>query len=139
MSGMQKLPRSQARAYTVGALAQQGGRCPLCLEYITGPGNAVLDHDHSTGEVRGVLHRSCNAAEGKVAHAAGRWGSKSAAYKDVVPWLKRLVQYLETSGHGVIHPAHKTDEEKRAQRNLKARQARAAQKAKAAMKQPRSK
>lgn len=127
-----RIPRTGLSAYTTRALAQQGGVCPLCARSIP-RADAVLDHDHATGEVRGVLHRSCNAAEGKVARAAGRWGAKSSAYSEILPWLKRLVVYLERQGHGVLHPAHKTEAERRAQRLLKARRARALQRAKAEM------
>lgn len=138
MSEMRKIARTQLRPYTAEALAKQGGRCPLCGKRIIAASDAVLDHDHATGEVRGVLHRSCNAAEGKVAHAAGRWGAKSAAYSDILPWLRRLVAYLEQPGHGVLYPSYRTEEEKRMARNLKARKRRAEQKAKAALRPPRN-
>jgi len=71
----------------------QGGLCPLCNKTIdiTIKGEGVTDHDHDTGRIRGVLHRSCNAAEGKIANAAARWGAKSAKYSDIIPYLKSIV------------------------------------------------
>jgi len=80
----------------------QGGLCPLCGKEIdlTIPREGVIDHDHDTGEIRGVLHRSCNAAEGKIANAAARWGAKSSSYSDIIAYLKSVVQYLEASGTG---------------------------------------
>jgi hypothetical protein len=39
-----------------------------------------VDHDHSTGEVRGVLCRSCNVALGQM--------------EDNVAWLARAIEYL---------------------------------------------
>lgn len=124
---MRKLTRTQLRAWTVQQLAKQGGKCILCGEKIDAsiPKEAVCDHDHNTGEIRGVLHRSCNAAEGKVANAAGRWGAKSMSYGAIIPWLRNLLAYLEQPGLGVMYPTHKTPEEQRLARNAKARKTRA--------------
>lgn len=123
---MRKLARTQLRAYTISQLHAQGGLCPLCGERIdySLPREAVCDHDHNTGEVRGILHRSCNAALGKVDNAAGRWGAKSMQYSAIIPWLKAMVAYYERPGLGVIYPEHKTPEQKaeatRVKRNTRA-------------------
>jgi len=90
----------------------------------------VVDHCHETGEIRGVLHRSCNAAEGKVANAAGRWGAKSMSYSELIPWLERMLEYLKQPGCGVLYPDHKTVEEKAAVTKQKADRAAAVRKAK---------
>ncbi len=37
----------------------QNGICPVC-EQILDTSSAVVDHDHITDKVRGILHRSCN-------------------------------------------------------------------------------
>lgn len=116
-------------------LKEQGGLCPLCHKPIdiTIKGEGVTDHDHDTGQIRGILHRSCNAAEGKIANAAARWGAKSAAYADIIPYLESVVEYLRTPATQFIYPMHKTAEEKQDDRNRKAREARAAVKAKLAL------
>ena len=36
----------------------QDGICPICLKPLSG--KISLDHDHSTGEPRGLLHQQCN-------------------------------------------------------------------------------
>lgn len=36
--------------------------CYLCHSSFTGSDKAVVDHDHRTGEVRGIAHTSCNAS-----------------------------------------------------------------------------
>ena len=36
----------------------QSGICPICNKPLTG--KISLDHDHATGEPRGLLHQSCN-------------------------------------------------------------------------------
>lgn len=132
---MRKLTRTQLRGWSISHLTNaQGGLCPLCgkpIDYST-PREAVVDHDHDTGEIRGVLHRSCNAAEGKVSNAAGRWGAKSTSYADIVPFLENLVQYLKSTGTGLMYPGHKSPEEaaeaKRVKRNKAAAVRRAAAK-----------
>lgn len=133
---LKPLARSQQRAFVLKTLKAQGGLCPLCEQPIDYkiPREAVLDHDHDTGECRGVLHRSCNGAEGKVANAAGRWGAKSMDYADIVPYLENLVEYLKRPGLGYEYPGHKTEEQKaearRIRRNKLAAQRRAKQRAK---------
>lgn len=113
---LMKLSRAQLRPMAMSILNRQHGICPVCLEPISmqvkgARSDYVVDHDHETGEIRGVLHRSCNAAEGKVANAAGRWGAKSMKYEAIIPWLKRLLHYYEQPGVGMMYPGHKTTEE----------------------------
>lgn len=133
---MPKLSRTMMRSWVARHLTTvQNGLCPLCGKYIDLKlkGEGVIDHDHDTGEIRGVLHRSCNAAEGKISNAAARWGAKSSSYADVIEYLQSLVEYLKRPGAGMIYPMHKTADEKRDAVNKKAREARAAKKAKIAV------
>lgn len=110
---------------------RQDNICPLCLGKFTPKGKQpVLDHCHVRGYVRDVLCRNCNGLEGKVYNLARR-GQNGGTPLD---WLKRLVAYHErhsTPQHGgVLHPTHKTEAEKRDERNRKARARRAAAKKK---------
>ena len=46
-------------------VSEQGGRCVLCSSTL-GPGREThIDHDHSTGKVRGLLCKHCNVALGQ--------------------------------------------------------------------------
>jgi len=50
-------------------LDQQGGRCKLCSNQIEFDGSksqysACVDHDHTTGKVRGILCGNCNTWAG---------------------------------------------------------------------------
>ena len=139
---MRKISRSQLRAWAIGHIkTKQRGVCPLCgkpisLQVMGNKSDYVVDHDHETGEIRGVLHRSCNAAEGKVSNAAARWGAKSTKYKDIIPWLHRMLDYLENNeGTGIIYPDHKTPEEREEARKQRARRAQAQRKARLALRE----
>jgi hypothetical protein len=44
--------------------ARQGGMCLICAVSLT-PENLAVDHDHLTGEVRGLLCRECNRSLSK--------------------------------------------------------------------------
>lgn len=114
---LRKISRAQLRNWTILQLRSQDGRCRLCGEPIDTSvqgrkSDYVADHDHETGEIRGILHRSCNAAEGKVANAAGRWGAKSMEYVKLIPWLESLLAYYKSEGTGVMYPDHKSPEER---------------------------
>jgi hypothetical protein len=56
---------------------EQENVCPLCGL----PDPDVLDHDHETGEFRGVLHRKCNSGLGQLG--------------DSVATLERAIDYLK--------------------------------------------
>jgi len=63
-------------------LAAQSGKCAICGT--TEPGTAgvfAIDHDHKTGQVRGLLCRSCNVGIGNL--------------KDAPRLLRAAIQYLE--------------------------------------------
>ena len=137
-----KLPRSSMRAWSIGQIRKQDGLCPICkkpinLQVMGNKSDYVVDHCHETGLIRAVLHRSCNAAEGKVTNAAGRWGAKGTDYALVIPYLRSMVEYLEyhrDNPSNLIYPDHKTDEQKAEAKRAKARKASALSRAKAKLK-----
>ena len=132
---MPKIPRTAMRSWAAGQLKKQNGLCPLCAKHIDLriKGEGVIDHDHTTGEARGVLHRSCNAAEGKISNAAARWGAKSSARQDIVAYLTAVVLYLSQPGTGYVYSLHKTVDERKAAANAKAKLRKAETKAKLAL------
>lgn len=71
-------------------LTAQDHKCAICLRYpednLKNPWH--VDHDHSTGKVRGILCHSCNTALGN--------------FKDDVHLLMRAVEYLTVSGQELV-------------------------------------
>lgn len=67
-------------------LAMQGGGCALCSKLIAGY-DAVVDHDHATGRVRGILCRSHNTALGQ--------------FNDDPAMLRAAAAYLEAGSESV--------------------------------------
>ncbi len=94
------------KEHRLQTLKNQNYVCPLCGTHIA-LDEATLDHDHATGQIRKVIHRSCNAAEGRIKS----WVRRSRYDKDGDPvvFLKNLVRYLETDySLNLEHPSHLT-------------------------------
>ena len=99
----------------------QGHRCKLCNVDLTDPGiTPCLDHDHTNGRIRGVLCRWCNRGEGKV-HNIARVSKRNSTH---LTWLKSLLDYWTSHAYAPreeYHPSWKTLDERKAERNAKAR------------------
>ncbi len=66
----------------------QEGRCPICrrvLERQYGSKMVHLDHDHETGEIRGVLCSPCNRGIGYLGDDADRLATASEYLRKKVP------------------------------------------------------
>ena len=125
---MLRLKQKDVTPLKLQMLKEQGWCCALCNTNLRmNTTNACLDHDHKTGQIRGVLCRNCNRGEGKVLTqmtTCKRGGTEIA-------WLMNLLKYLlhhQVPQTKFVHPTHKTDDEKREIRNRKARERRKAKK-----------
>jgi hypothetical protein len=72
-------------------LEAQGGGCAICGVLPDTLGRLHLDHDHVSGEIRGLLCQSCNQAIGHL--------------RDDPGLLRRAADYLETSPGAPGRPA----------------------------------
>ncbi len=67
----------------------QEGRCVICRKNLVMQGtsqtSAVIDHNHKTGEIRGILCSGCNRGLGYL--------------NDDPTVLKRAMEYLKDNGH----------------------------------------
>lgn len=84
----------ELRAVKAELVEGQEGICPLCGIPFNGieERNIVVDHDHSTGVIRGALHRGCNGVEGKVLCLLKTWG-KCRTLEDCIKLLESLKNY----------------------------------------------
>ena len=135
-----KLTRTQVSQARELLLKQQGYKCALCHcdfreQTVKGRKRVpkfkpALDHCHEGGHVRAVLCVNCNGREGEIYNRARRCQRDGTA----VEWLERLAEYWRkhaTPQTVYIHPDHKSEDDKRLERNAKERKRRAAAKAKA--------
>jgi hypothetical protein len=121
-----KLKGAELKAFRLELLAKQGSKCAICNEFCP-EDKAVLDHCHKGGQVRAVLHRGCNALLGKVENNAPRYGVK---LERLISFLAGASAYIDThreNATGLIHPSHRTPEEKAARRKAKAKRERTKQ------------
>lgn len=102
--------------------AEQNNLCWLCdvdLNTVT----PCLDHDHQNGAIRGVLCQNCNGIEGKIANLANRAKREKTRY-DFLNRVLRYWNFFSACKRDLIHPSHKTADEKRLLKNKRARQRR---------------
>ncbi len=106
------MKHSEIAPTRVTLLAKQGGSCALCGETIGA--RPVLDHDHSNGNIRQVLHAGCNSLLGKVENNYRRFG-----VTNLFAFLRGAIDYIQRHKlhpSGVIHPTHKPTGTKRAKK-----------------------
>jgi hypothetical protein len=94
---MTYLPQNKIKEYRD---ANKPEICPILEINFT---DAVVDHNHDSGMVRGVIHRQANAWEGKVYNSWRRY-AKNNCDITFVECLKNLVKYLERGDTDVLHP-----------------------------------
>ena len=81
-------------------LAYQGGVCYGCHQAEPVKGRRLsVDHDHETGEVRGLLCSRCNPIIGKLENAYKRYGLGKVTGLTVLILATRIAEYL------LVHPA----------------------------------
>ena len=102
-----KLKYKEVKLYREQQLALQNNLCALCGDAVTD--DAVLDHDHKTGLLRQVLHRGCNSLLGKIENNLAR---SQMDHSRLRSWAENLVDYIQTTHTGILHPTYKTREER---------------------------
>lgn len=119
---MRRMTAKELKEFREAALV-----CELCGEPFTPTNPRVVDHDHTAGIVRGVLHRGCNAMLGHIENNGPRYFLRGTR---LAKWARNLIPYMtKPRDDALFYPTHRTADEKRELRNKRARIARAARKA----------
>ena len=91
------------------AMRKNAKICFLCKQPFSKKDPAVVDHRHQgvdpplmSGEIRAILHKSCNSAEGKIKFALKHCHS-GVNWKVIVA---NLIEHSEL-GMGLIYPSHR--------------------------------
>ena len=120
-----RLSASKLKEWREATWLAQGKRCAI-TGYSISLSEAVADHDHATGHVRGVLHRGVNSLLGKIENNHKRYGVSLPMLRAMAP---AVAAYIEKDySANVFYPTHRTEDEKRELRNKRARDARAKKK-----------
>ena len=92
-------------------LEKQDNKCPICGRDLSSvlTRNICIDHDHSTGMIRGALCRNCNGIEGKINNLVKRVYQRPTA--SVL--FQRLLDYWKwhkDNPSGLIYHTYKKGE-----------------------------
>ena len=101
-------------------LNEQLGLCGICHELID-PTEAVLDHCHTTGQIRSVLHRFCNTFISHIENNQKRNKISPSQLSNILANFQTYVATLKP----ILHPTYKTPEERRARTKKRAKARRA--------------
>lgn len=95
---MRKLKHSEIADIRKEIAHEQHGLCCLCNTIISNP---VLDHNHKTGLIRGVLCRGCNACLGTIENRIAMYGLTDEDKLKV--FLNNIIEYRKQY-YEMIHP-----------------------------------
>lgn len=110
MNTITKLKHKEIKDFREQQLIKQNYLCALCGEPLSIE-EAVLDHCHKTGVLRGVIHRGDNILLGKIENNMPRTRVSMDRLANI---SKNLVKYLTDKPISeMLHPTHKTPEERR--------------------------
>lgn len=65
-------------------IAQQNNCCAICQQPFSASKHTCVDHNHQTGDVRGILCTSCNHGLGK--------------FKDSITYMQNAIAYIKKFG-----------------------------------------
>lgn len=107
---MRRLKYKEIKEIREALLKAQDDKCALSGIPLS-PDRAVLDHAHDSGKIRATLDRGVNAFLGKIENSM----VMNRISQDMLAIIcERLIEYITTSEKDLLHPTHRTPEEKKA-------------------------
>lgn len=116
---MKKVKPKEIKELREEYLRIQSNLCALCKDALD-LSEAVLDHDHTSGRLRGVLHRGCNVMEGVITNNMRRNKIDEIRLGSILAHLQAYQKDLKD----LVHPTHLTPEEKLERRKQRAKKRR---------------
>lgn len=104
---MMQLKAREIAAHRALCVLEQNGVCPLCEQHLALK-DAVLDHRHSDGLIRQAIHRFCNTFLGKIENNVKR---NRITPEQLSAILRNYEHYVENT-QDLLHPTHRTPEQK---------------------------
>lgn len=108
---MEYIPQNQIKNYRE---SNTPNVCPISK---VKSDNWVVDHDHQTGQIRGVIDSEANVFLGAIENRYKRL-SKGKKVTSLVDMLEGIVAYLNAKQTGILHPVGLTQLCKRFNNNL---------------------
>jgi len=118
-----RLKASEICAFREQCIRDQANRCPLCEQELL-PADAVLDHCHRTGLVRRAIHRFCNTFLGKIENNVTR----NRITEIQLAAILRNYQVYVADTVNILHPTHRTPEQRQLRAKKRAKQRRVVKK-----------
>lgn len=109
---MRKLKYREITEVRQQLLQEQNNRCALTQQPLTEQ-RAVLDHCHTTGQIRGVLDRGVNALLGRIENNLRINRIDLDALEQI---CHNLIDYIKHSPRPLIHPRHRPKKPKKTQK-----------------------
>ena len=97
-------------------LKEQNNICAICLDPLVAS-EAVLDHCHKTGYIRAVIHRGCNCFIGSMENNRLRNRIDEHRLRNILNHF----DYYTKNYKPILHPTHRTPEEKAERTKKRAR------------------
>jgi hypothetical protein len=101
-----KLKTTGIKPFREAMLLKQNHLCALCNQFIdiTSTNGPVLDHRHSDGAIRSVLHRHCNSYLGRLENSITRYKIQDDQLKTI---LENAYDYMKITSN-YLHPTYKS-------------------------------
>lgn len=113
---MRRITQREIKELREKYLQLQNNLCALCKDYLDSS-EAVLDHDHQSGQLRGVLHRGCNVMEGVISNNMKRNRIDEIRLASILAHLQDYQKDLKD----LLHPTHRTPEERKKRAKARAK------------------